>query len=84
MWQPDYLYNARCGRRRKVQVNHAKHKEDMKLKMVHVGRRIPKKLLDDGWIEWQAIHHGNGLWSFCLEKEIQKHKTEEQMSKKHI
>jgi hypothetical protein len=46
-----------------------------KIKMVHVGKQVPLKLLNDGWIEWQAIHHGKGLWSFCLEKELPVVKT---------
>lgn len=38
-----------------------------RLRMIHIGRKIPKKLYAAGWREGsKPIHLGRGIWFFML------------------
>lgn len=40
-----------------------------RLRMIHIGRKIPKKLYAEGWREEpKAIHLGRGIWFFMLRR----------------
>lgn len=36
--------------------------------LIFIGKKIPRSLIREGWREVSAMHIGNGIWFFRLEK----------------
>lgn len=41
------------------------------MKLIHVGKKLPKELINLGWREKSAMHIGHGCWIISAEREAQ-------------